>query len=343
VGRRTVQRSDVQQDRLASPTESNSVKILSFAILTGLIGIHSDSAVSAQFSSCVEIAVSGDVIPDGYYGQCAAPSPMLPQIQHERSPSDIAFTVDVLGSPGRDRDRVYTFALNNFSQQEFRTNTTPLIVGMDFSPDAVELFAITSETAGVFPRSLGVILQFAGDFIPVGQISGLPAEEKLNGLAIDPRTRAAYLSASNGSPPFANLYSLNLATAAATLIGRMNTPPSKLGTVMVSLAINCEGKLYAHNVGDDSLYLVNTASAATSLVGQHALDANFGQGMDFDNSDGQLYAFMTVTSGAINFGRFDTNNGAFTVLANSPPGQYEGAIPTACPPPLSLFANGFES
>lgn len=308
----------------------------------GLLVAQSGTSLAAAFTNCADIAISGGIVPDGYYGQCAAPSVSWINFDGQRNPSDIAWTVDVLGSPGRDKDRIYTFPLNNFSQQEFRTNTTPSIVGMDFSPSASELFAITAENAGIFPKRLGVILQFAGDFIPVAVISGLPAEEKLDGFAINPRSGVAYMSTHNGSPPFASLYTVNLQTAAATYVGPMNTPASKLGTVMVSLAVNCEGKLYAHNIGDDSLYLVNTSTAATSLVGRHAEDANFGQGMDFDNSDGQLYSFMTLTSGDIRFGRFDLGNGAFTVLANSPPGQYEGAIPTACPASLSLFADGFE-
>ncbi len=95
-------------------------------------------------------------------------------------------------------------------------------------------------------------------------------------------------------------------------------------------------------ITDDALYLIDRFTAATSRIGSHGLDANFAQGLDFDNRDGQIHAFMMLSSGENRFGRLDASTGAFTTLANSdPPGEYEGAIPGLCPAAPVMFGNGF--
>ena len=293
--------------------------------------------------NCANLALSGSRMPAEYTAQCADTAPAT---QHDfgsqqRSPTDIGYAIDIFGNATRDRDRIYTFQLNNFPGQTFDNSAQPFIYGADFAPNG-SFYGVIGENAGQFPRTLGLIL--SGGFIAIGPLN-VPANDNINGFAIHPRTGIAYLSTNNNSqPPLARLFTVNLQTGAATLVGPLSAPTdSTVGTVMISLAINCEGKLYAHNISDDSLYLVNRTTGMTTFIGNHGLNANFAQGMDFDNSTGELYAFMMLNSGENRFGVFNTQTGGFTTLANNnPPGEYEGAIPTSCPEAISLFANGFE-
>jgi hypothetical protein len=299
-------------------------------------------APELKAASCAAHALSSVPMPPGYAGACAAelasppPSPM-----QARLPQDIGYAVDVLGSANRPANRIYSFALDNFADQVFDNSTQPGVIATDYSADGQQLIGVLAENAPQFPGSLGYLV--SGGFFRIGAISGLPPFENLNGLATNPRTGAAYLSTSGGSPQHARLWSINMSTAAATLIGEMSAPTDVTGTVMIAIAMNCEGKLYAHNIGDKALYQVDPVTAATTLVGSHGLDSNFAQGMDFDNSDGTLYGFMMLNSGQNRFGFFNLTTGSFTTLTNDTPvGEFEGAIPTLCPAVVSLFADGFE-
>ena len=309
------------------------------AILLGGAGV----ATAATSFDCRALALSSGAVPQGYSGQCASKH-FVPAVANDfRVPTDIGFTIDIFGSATRFRDQLYTFQINDFAGQILRNAITPSIFGMDFSPDGSQLYAVTGETSTVLPKWLGVIPQPSGDFAPINQLTGLPANDTINGFTIDPRSGVAYLATSGGSPLRARLHTMDLQTAVATAVGPMTAGTDPFGTVMISLAINCDGALYAHNIADDALYQIDRTTAAPSLISSHGLPANFAQGMDFDNTDGQLYAFMMLDSAENRFGRFDTNTGAFTTLSNNDPaGEFEGAFPGVCGPESLLFQDGFE-
>lgn len=299
-------------------------------------------AATPQFD-CAALELSGAALPAGYSGQCRSTNYQPAVGSDLRLPTDPAVAVDIFGSATRIADQMYGFALNAFPLQTLRSHLSTPVYGVDFSPDGSQLFAVSSDVAASFPRWLGVIGQPAGDFVAIAAIAGLQPFDTVNGFAIDPRTGIAYLSTSGGSPISARLYTVNLDTAAATFVGSMSAPTDPVGTIMIALAINCEGLLYAHNISDDALYSVSRANGAVTLIGSHGLSANFAQGMDFDNSDGQLYAFMMLATGENRFGRLDTTTGAFTTLANNDPaGEFEGAIPGICPATDAVYADGFE-
>ena len=146
------------------------------------------------------------------------------------------------------------------------------------------------------------------------------------GLTIDPVSGTAYISSTT------DLFTIDLTTATTTAVGTMGTA----GGLVIDIAMDCNGALYAHDIGDDSLYSVNTATGAATVIGGTGLAANFAQGMDFDNDDGQLYGFVYTGGGTNTFGTFNLATGAVSALStNSPLGEFEGAIPTTCVPPDS--------
>jgi hypothetical protein len=87
--------------------------------------------------------------------------------------------------------------------------------------------------------------------------------------------------------------------------------------------------MYGHDIGTDSIYTIDTATGAATLVGLTGYDANFAQGMDFDNDDGTLYIFLYLGGGANVYGTVDLATGAVTPLAvDNPTGEFEGATAT---------------
>lgn len=307
------------------------MKKLTFAVLCAFAA---SSTISAQALNCAALENSMFNEPAGYAQQCRAgvvPAPST--VNSTNAPTDTGFTIDIRGAAPRLVDTLYSFTLNAFATQTTLGVTNPQVFGMDFNVANTTLFGVTGSAALTNPSSLGTINRTTGAFTAIAPITGLVAGDNSTGLTINPRTGAAFLSAAGGTPiPLSRLYSFNLTTGAATLIGPITAPTDTVATVMIDIAMNCSGQLYAHNINDDSLYSVNVTTGAGTLIGTHGLAANFAQGMDFDNQSGELYAFIYTGAGTNRFGTFNLATGGFTSLTtNTPLGEFEGAIPTSCP------------
>ncbi len=316
-----------------------------FAVL-GLVLI-SGGAYADESLQCAAYANHADTEPSGYAERCMNGVWAVPFAQQSiLAPTDIAFTVDVRGQAPRVVNTLYSFPLNAFATQTPIGVSNPQIFAMDFNAAGTTLFGVTGAGAAVNPGTLGTISTTTGAFTPIAPVTGLTAGDSATGLTISGITGAALLSAVGGTPVASRLYALNLVTGAATLIGQITAPTDAAGTIIIDIAVNCAGELYGHNISDDALYSINTATAAGTLRGTHGLAANFAQGMDFDNQDGTLYAFIYTGAGTNRFGTFNLTTGAFTTLVqDNPLGEYEGAIPNTCggPGPGDLiFADGFE-
>ncbi|MEZ5442339.1 MAG: DUF11 domain-containing protein [Lysobacterales bacterium] len=243
------------------------------------------------------------------------------------APTDQGLALDVRGDAGagRPQNTIYNFVLNNFPGQTAVAQTNPSIFALDFSPDAGTLFAIPSTSAASNPNTLGTINTTTAAFTPIAAVTG-DGGLGATGLAIDPMSGAAYISQFDGS---ANslLASIDLTTGVATPIGTI------AAGIIIDISMNCEGQLFGHNITDDSLYSIDVGTGVGTVIGGTGLAANFAQGMDFDNDDGTLYGYVYTGGGTNTFGTFNLATGAVTPLASDNPlGEYEGAIPTVCPP-----------
>jgi uncharacterized repeat protein (TIGR01451 family) len=68
------------------------------------------------------------------------------------------------------------------------------------------------------------------------------------------------------------------------------TPIANTGLgCIIDVAINAHGDMYALDIVDNQLYEIDPATAAATAIGSVGFDANFGQGMEFDESSGVLY------------------------------------------------------
>lgn len=224
---------------------------------------------------------------------------------------------------------LYAFLLDDFQSMTLIGNPGPNIYALDFDPAGNVLYAIPDAQ----PRQVGTIDLETGAFQAHAPLTGIDNGMNVTGLTIDPVSGAAYLSVA-GAGVESELHSLDLHTGVATLIGGNGV------TLMIDLAMNCKGQMYGHSVFDDTLYRIDPETGAATPIGPYGLDANFAQGMDFDNSSGKLYAAIYTGGGNYVFGTFDLDTGALLPLVSgTPEGEWELAIATNCD---DIFANGFQ-
>ncbi len=131
-------------------------------------------------------------------------------------------------------------------------------------------------------------------------------------------TGTVYASASDCSS--SSLYTIDKNTGAATLIGTITNAPCA-----INLAIDPAGQwLYAVDIVNDNLVRIDPATGAGTVVGPVGINANFAQGMDFDDVTGTLYWASFSTSGALRV--IDTTTGASTLVGAFPGGAEVDAL-----------------
>ena len=120
---------------------------------------------------------------------------------------------------------------------------------------------------------------------------------------------------SDGS--FSRLYKIDIAACAATLIGTITSQP-----LVIDIAINTKGELFGIDIVNDVLININKVSAEPTVIGNIGFNANFAQGLDFNDENGILY-----------YAAFSTNYGGQLRTVN---------ITTGATTPLGSFASGHE-
>lgn len=208
--------------------------------------------------------------------------------------------------------------------------------GLAFNPAASRLYMIRDMGAGS-PALMRLALD-EPEVEPVAFIDGfsIPSlRNKVTGLAIHPRTGEGWMVSYHqhtNNPPLNDmrLWRVDLQTGSTIFAGPLLADQDN--PVLVDIAIDCNGDMYAHNISDDSLYHIDTGDLSVTRIGSHGLPANFNQSLAFDNRDGTLYGWIYTGGGNNQFGSFNLANGAFDVLVqNDPPGQWNGAIASRCP------------
>lgn len=113
---------------------------------------------------------------------------------------------------------------------------------------------------------------------PMGNLSG----HTWTGLTYDATTSTMYASSTDGS--ISTLYTVNLSSGATTVIGSTSAAP-----IIIDIAIDNAGTLYAHEIINDAIFIIDKTNAGATLVGSTGFDANYAQGMDFDPITNELY------------------------------------------------------
>ncbi len=195
------------------------------------------------------------------------------------------------GTPGE----FITFPLADMTSATVLGNEATPIYGMDYDSSATTLWALHADSValtgslGTMDPATGVYTSVVACFPPSGTI--------WTGLTIDSNN---VMWASDAT----TLYTIDPACNITT-IGAFNTP----GAVVIDIAINTAGQMYAHDIVDDAIYTVDTTTGAATLVGSTGMAAGYAQGMDFDPSDGTLYAWIYLSGGNGGFCTIDLATG----------------------------------
>ena len=157
------------------------------------------------------------------------------------------------------------------------------VFGMDFDA-AGTLYVVDNDS-----KTLGTLDPVTSAFTTIAAISGdYPLANTNIGLDVVSPTEA-YVADTD------NLYSIDLTTGVTALIGSFGLAADEFA---IDIASDSSGNLFAFVIFDRAvdgtdngrLYSVNTATAATSLIGMADVDdINFAQGCDFDPDTDILY------------------------------------------------------
>jgi hypothetical protein len=146
----------------------------------------------------------------------------------------------------------------------------------EFGSDFSFMYAFNSDNNDFVMINVNTgVVTVIGNSVPYGG-------EGWCGLAWDPTDGTMYATSTSVST--SSLYTIDLANGNATRIGDITNVPA-----IIAIAINNAGHIFGYDIITDSLVAVNKVTAAGVQIGPLGFDANFGQGMDFDEDDGTLY------------------------------------------------------
>lgn len=212
---------------------------------------------------------------------------------------------------GTGADSLQSFLLPNANTATIIGPQTGNLYGLEYDPAVQKLWAVSD----LF--ELGELNKTTGAFTSSVTITGVAAGHTPTGLTFQTGASPFYLSTSSGTT--SHIYTVNPATGVATLVGDTLRP------LIIDIAINSGGQMYAHDISDDNIYTINTTTGAATLVGPTGVAANFAQGIEFDKTTGVLYAWLYEGAGVNRFATINLATGAATTVATPLAGEYEGA------------------
>lgn len=156
-----------------------------------------------------------------------------------------------------------------------------------------------------------------GAYTSLGSIAA-PGGEGWVGLEFDTTTGDLYgLSGTISVSSTVSLIDLGAMTA---------TPLGSQGAVGISgaiaMAIDGSGTIYVHDITEDAIYTVDRTTGVGSFLGATGFDANYGQGMGYDQLTDTIY--LTAFNNTLfdsELRTLDTATGATTVVGQMQPGD----------------------
>mgnify|MGYP000851693774 CR=1 FL=1 len=115
----------------------------------------------------------------------------------------------------------------------------------------------------------------------------------ISGMAYDFSTNTLFGVDWDGAA--SNLYKINILSGAATFVGSCGS------ALMINLACDLSGNLYAAAITDDNFYSIDPVTGAATIVGPLGFDAAYAQDMEFDLNSDILYmaAYNNATGGEL--------------------------------------------
>jgi hypothetical protein len=147
------------------------------------------------------------------------------------------------------------------------------------------------------------------------------------------------LYASSTDDAISHLYTVNISTGATASVGQITN-----AYVIVDIAINANGQMYGVDLSTDNLVQIDPATGAGTVVGSIGFDADYAQGMDFEDVSGVLYlAAYNVTTSQGELRIANTATGSSALVGAFPDGAEVGVLAFTPPPTQALQNPGFEN
>ena len=153
-------------------------------------------------------------------------------------------------------------------------------------------------------------------------------------------TADGILYASSTNDVTSYLYTVNTWTGAATAVGEITN-----AAVIIDIAINVDGVMYGVDITNDTLVRIDPTTGAGTVVGPIGFDADYAQGMDFEESSGLLY--LAAYNVGVSSGRGELRTASMTTgsstLVGVFPDDAEVTVLAFTPAPTQYLQNpGYE-
>jgi hypothetical protein len=276
------------------------------------------AASPAEKPECAAVMNSGLAEPDWFLSECLggvaprAATRLVPVPWRLPFGTDLAF-VHNFRAAGPFPNSLTTTPVGSLTYTNVGTVGRPIFAA-DFDKPATTLWGIDNAT-----RELGTYNLATGAFTPTGLVTGIAVGENIEALKFDPTSTNVYVQTTNGT--VSNLYTIDLNTRAATLVGPIGFP------LVITMAISASGQMYGRDNGTDVLISIDKTTGAGTLIGPLGIDATFAQGMDFDNSTNILWAWIYQGAGVNQLSTINLQTGAQTLIVTGVNGpENQGAI-----------------
>jgi len=169
----------------------------------------------------------------------------------------------------------------------------------------------------------------------VANVTGTVGTEGWTELAYDKTTSTWY--GASGAATSSTLYTINVTTGAATVVGTINT-----GLVITIAFHPVTNVLYGVDIVTDNLLTINKTTGAGTNIGLMGFNGNFGAGSSFDETG--VYYFACIDAGAGNARNFYTMNltsGTATLVGAFTPAAQVSSMGLVQTPAINYALNPF--
>ena len=133
----------------------------------------------------------------------------------------------------------------------------------------------------------------------------------------DATTSTMFAVTSGGRTPSSTLVKIDPDTAEITLVGTITgVGDPDNGTVIIDVAIDANGLMYGVDLVTDTLVAIDKTTGEASTIGSLGFDANYAEGLDFDDTTNTLYfAAFDNGIGTAEMYTIDTETGLGTPIS----------------------------
>ncbi len=177
-----------------------------------------------------------------------------------------------------------------------------------------------------------VMVNNTGVVTDIGNVTNIPVASTLSGLSWNSSNNTMYAIAI--ATLGAELYTINLATGAATLVTAMTGV-----TTPIWLEIDNAGLAYTIDITTDNLYSVNLTTGVSTLIGALGVNCQFAQEADINKDTNQLYMASYTGGGVGGIYTINVTTGAATLVGSTTPDNAEYtmfSIADTVEPPIIL-------